>query len=1512
MEEETKTSVSDQDFKTIKESQNDSNMNAESVAIMNGDTVDGCDNVQTTIGDGESDDKSESITTPSGTESISADQSESITTQSGIENISADKSESITTPSEMESISANQSESITTLSVVESIPTDQSESITTPSEMESVSGIDPSESLSTKSVAEKDGEDEGMETDADVDENLPEDSKLDSGNEQINNDILVNESKNSDDDNNVKNDENVNGGDGEEDKMKNDEKKDKIEDIKEETVEAGGKIKSNEQSGDEKEENNLTIDENQEDKNNDKSMKENCVTEDSQNETKDEDEKKDLCTSTAELDSSTGETEFSQFLSKTPHELEDAEIGIIINDKDILKPEDVFGRGKRSRTPKTDSIYTSEFDADPDYNPKEDMRAQRFVRESRSKQAKQLSDATITCTTTTSKNSPGTPNTCIGTPMKKPKYPNLDIKSLELPGEYGWTREIVVRNTFDDNKRRPADVYYKPPIGKKLRSMVEVSAHLRQHKISDLTENNFSFIKTPISSPPFESVRNAGKPLRIGKKKPEIVIEKDSDEPAIPFNGASCDTETQSVITKSPRGRKRKHSVGPGRPATSTTIIIKQTKDVVPPIEKEDKTDEKVPFLSEMQLQIKTEPVDPEEQDKEAAKEATFPECPPTLEETRTSPSMSPPKKKFFKSKGTARKSTTQKSFKPAISPERNSKLESLCNLNCPGLTGQPPTLQCNVCLCMFHPKCVNMGQTVESFICLRCINKACSPGPDGLMNVPSPALLNCVNITPSSTTGPRLTPVIAPRLTSTSGYMPLNKFLAKALSKTANLNSSTSVATVSPSSTTSSVGNVKIKKEPFDPYENELTGSGVSSSVLGNVRDFLERKASDINQNQSSGKYPVLKEGLQKPPLTASATTQMMYLPVTTSGSLISNSIFRTSLPMGSIPAPMVYNSIPGAAVRPMVSYPSLKPVAPIVQDFISLQPPRLIAAPGTKSHTPSIPDMNGVKQNETNKQGQLLTLPPAVIKRLNLTQPVSLKINNTQVTVPPSSFLHTAQGLKLFLPKNTFPVNTGETAKLSVTVTNDKTLSLDTECGSGQLPTIVPNSSRTLAETPNESPKTRQFKSGINPASCFIQCLYGGFDCMLLIFNYLNVRDLFRVASVCRTWRKLVMHPCLWREVRFRNMKIADWEKAAKYLSRRAVEILDLRGVSHYEDRNKTWHQLISNIHLFTCVHTIHFGAVPGSVLQALCEKTTQLETLSAEWISDSTNEQMKTNPTKLDIGKFSSLADLKVLKLRGISGLALPAFSFSGGISELKSLKHLQKLSLTTLKDFESDKELEFLTSLPNLVHLELGDCTSWTPETYSIIGKLTELQTLRLECGGNSYETGEALKSLRLECGGNSYETGLPEALGNLTKLENLELIEFLIPENLHKTLEKLENLKSLNVWPDTSNQPAAQVNSYTLNTVAKLKSLQQLEWGILSNNNSSIILDGEDMNKQHTQNNQEWIPFLPASDNGYDALSESLTEYISLVNFKEKLTKLLPNTKLNVFSAQTISREEVDS
>lgn len=1344
--------------------------------------------------------------------------------------------------------------------------TSRSETITMTSGLETISS-------SIEKSTNDSSEDKGMETDNDVEENLPDD-----GDETIDENI---DSKKENSKECDKKDSTINAEEKTDDiadKMDNklEEETDKIQDDVEKENEQKVSASKNRQGTKNNNLKNEAEDESLDGKSDKDTLNKSGETTDSQ-----EGEARD------EMDTSTGEKEFTQFLSQTPHEieqvLEDTENGIVINDKDIIRAEDVFGRGKRSRTPKTDSIYTSEFD--PDYDPKEENRARRFI-----KQAKQITDSPKE-----------------STPLKKSKFPNLDINALEKPAETGWRREIVVRNTFDECKKRPADVYYKPPTGKKLRSMVEVSSYLRQHKIKDLTENNFSFIKTPISNPPFETVRNAGKALGFAKKKPEIVIEKDSDEPAVPFNGTS-EAGTQSLLTKSPRGRKRKHSGTRGRPSKYSLLVDQLKKK---PVDTKEIESEDSP-VAEMQLHIKTEPVDPDDhQENEEEKEATFPECPPTLEETRRSrsPTMSPPKKK---PKATARKSTTQKSFKPTVtSPDgANNKLEPLCSLSCPGLFGQPPSLQCNVCLCMFHPKCVNLNNNAQSFICLRCINKACSPGQEGLMNVPSPTLLNSV-ISPSTTSSVVFT-------TTKSHLVPLTSFLSNALSTTTK--SSVTVATVAPSNSisTNSVAGVKIKKEPVDYDENQSAGRGASNNVIGNVRNFLERKATDMNQNQSVGQYPLLKEGLQRPSqIPTNTTSNIMFLPTGTFGGStmlpVASTTLLTNLPLGSIPAPMVYNSIPGAAVRPVVAFPGVKtqtdfntPQMPISSP-VSLHPPRLVAAPGTKSKAvpanTGIHEINGFKPDDSNanKQGQLLTLPPVVIKRLNLSQPVSLKINNTQVTVPPSSFLHTAQGLKLFLPKNTFPVNTGETAKLSVTVTNDKTLSLNSESStnnsdflSGQLPTIVPNSSRTVTETPTENNKmtTRQFKSGINPASCFIKSLYGGFDCILLIFEYLNVKDLFRVASVCRTWRKLALHQCLWREVRFQNMKITDWEKAAKYLCRRAVEVLNLRGLKHPEDRSRSWHQLISVVHQFTCVHTINFGLVPGSVLEALCEKVTRLEVLSAQWISDFTSEQMKTTPTKIDIGKFSSLTNLKTLKLRGVAGLTLPAFPLSGGISELKALKKIQTLSLTTLKEI-GDAELEFLTMLPNLTHLELGDCASWNLQTYSVIGKLIQL------------------KSLRLECGGNSYENGLTEALVNLKQLENLELIEFLIPDDLYKTLEKMDKLKSFKVWPDTSCQPAAQVNSFTLNTVTKLTALQELQWGILSNQYSSIILDGDDSNKQ-TKNNQEWIPFLPASDNGYDSLSESLTEYISLGNFKEKLSKLLPKTKLDVFSAKSVTTEEIES
>ena len=48
-----------------------------------------------------------------------------------------------------------------------------------------------------------------------------------------------------------------------------------------------------------------------------------------------------------------------------------------------------------------------------------------------------------------------------------------------------------------------------------------------------------------------------------------------------------------------------------------------------------------------------------------------------------------------------------------------------------------------------------------------------------------------------------------------------------------------------------------------------------------------------------------------------------------------------------------------------------------------------------------------------------------------------------------------------------------------------------------------------------------------------------------------------------------------------------------------------------------------------------------------------------------------------SRVAVAKFGGLTELRELKLRGVCGIQLPAFSIGGGLSELGQLKQLTKL-------------------------------------------------------------------------------------------------------------------------------------------------------------------------------------------------------------------------------------------
>ena len=156
----------------------------------------------------------------------------------------------------------------------------------------------------------------------------------------------------------------------------------------------------------------------------------------------------------------------------------------------------------------------------------------------------------------------------------------------------------------------------------------------------------------------------------------------------------------------------------------------------------------------------------------------------------------------------------------------------------------------------------------------------------------------------------------------------------------------------------------------------------------------------------------------------------------------------------------------------------------------------------------------------------GQILALPNNVTTKLNLTKPISLKVNGQRFVIPPNCFINTSEGAKVYLPQGYLPGNMmqGPTSPLSVNLSKGP----ETD---GQVINISPYADKITNGTSDKRDSSinnnkklrrsaRKFKA-IDPTKCFIQPLHGGFDCMLHIFKYLGLKDLLRLVSLkgCKT---------------------------------------------------------------------------------------------------------------------------------------------------------------------------------------------------------------------------------------------------------------------------------------------------------------------------------------------------------------------------------------------------------
>jgi len=223
------------------------------------------------------------------------------------------------------------------------------------------------------------------------------------------------------------------------------------------------------------------------------------------------------------------------------------------------------------------------------------------------------------------------------------------------------------------------------------------------------------------------------------------------------------------------------------------------------------------------------------------------------------------------------------------------------------------------------------------------------------------------------------------------------------------------------------------------------------------------------------------------------------------------------------------------------------------------------------------------------------------------------------------------------------------------------------------------------------------------------------------------------------------------------------------------------------------------------------LHLHDVPSDVVHKIPEIMPQLKTFWCENIFFNDRDRY------IDFGKFRNVSKLTELCIHSSEAFQLPAFIFQGSISRLGDLLLLKTLVISNIEgNLLNLNEFVFLRRLTNLQSLTLGFCYDWSQEVYESVGSLKKLKYLSLN--GISCKIEElALDSALINC------------LNNLPELQELELIDFYIPEGLAMNVGKLRNLKSLRLIDSsiTQNGQRKPVEAQLLNYVHTIEFLKNL-------------------------------------------------------------------------------------
>ncbi|XP_033331741.2 uncharacterized protein LOC117223527 isoform X1 [Megalopta genalis] len=251
-----------------------------------------------------------------------------------------------------------------------------------------------------------------------------------------------------------------------------------------------------------------------------------------------------------------------------------------------------------------------------------------------------------------------------GSTSKQKVAIDMTNPAFKEPFKYGWKRELVFRASTDSTLKRMADIYYYTPKGKKVRSFREVAEFLNT---KELTVDNFTFFKEP-----------------IGIDDPEKEIIRDAKR----MRGSVGSTPARkSFIHKKSTPGRRAAEPPPASPVSVPTKSVKSPKTPT--------TGFKVKVPGKRTPQI-TEIKSPEESEM----------LPP---QRTTSTRRSQP--------------IVEKPLPPKPKRQLTPKVQEPCSIRCSTSMGLIPSLQCSVCLCLYHPECVDGLEFAGSddYVCKNC-----------------------------------------------------------------------------------------------------------------------------------------------------------------------------------------------------------------------------------------------------------------------------------------------------------------------------------------------------------------------------------------------------------------------------------------------------------------------------------------------------------------------------------------------------------------------------------------------------------------------------------------------------------------------------------------------------------------------------------------------------------------------------------------------------------------------